>query len=138
MKEKSKILFMNIAKTVAEQSTATRLKVGAICVHENENQIISIGYNGTPPGWDNVCESGDNKTLDHVIHAEANMLGKICQSSVSAKNSTIFLTHSPCMECSKLMCVAGVKRVIYSTEYRCQKGIEFLRKCGIEVEKFTV
>jgi dCMP deaminase len=129
-------MFMNIAKCVAENSTAERLKVGAICVHENENQIISIGYNGTPAGWNNKCEDNDNKTLEHVIHAEANMLGKICQSSVSAKNSTIFITHSPCIECSKLMYIAGVKKVFYNTEYRCKKGIDFLKNCGILVEQF--
>lgn len=135
MKDKHKHAFMDIAKRFAECSTASRLKVGAICVHENENQIISIGYNGTPPGFDNKCEDDNNTTIPEVIHAEANMLAKLCQSECSSKNSIVFLTHSPCIECSKLLLVAGVKQIYYDTEYRKKDGIDFLLKCGVTIEQ---
>lgn len=138
MKDKHKIAFMEIAKRFAQCSTANRLKVGAICVHKNESQIISLGYNGTPEGWDNSCEDDDNNTRPEVIHAEANMLAKICKSECSSDGSIVFLTHSPCIECSKLMYVAGVKQVYYEIEYRKRDGIEFLQKCGILVEQIKI
>ena len=137
MKDKHKQAFMDIAKRFAQCSTANKMKVGAICVHENENQIISIGYNGTPEGWDNQCEDEHNNTFPYVIHAEANMLSKICRSNLSSKNSIVFITHGPCLECSKLIYSAGVKQVYYETEYRKTDGIEFLKRCGVNVEQIN-
>ncbi len=137
MKKKLKDAFMDIAFRFAECSTARRLKVGAICV--KHNRIISIGYNGTPKGWDNNCEdegeNGELTTKKCVIHAESNCLMKLAQSLGGAKNSRMFITHSPCYECAKLIYQAGVKKVYYSKTYRSLDGVLFLKKCGIIVKR---
>ena len=133
MKEKHIKAFMQTAKVFAECSTATRLHVGCIAV--KDNKIISIGYNGTPNGWDNVCEDENNKTLPEVLHAESNMLMKLARTSGGAEGSSVFITHSPCLECAKLIYQSGVKEVYYDTKYRNEEGIKFLKKCGVEVKK---
>ena len=133
MKEKHIKAFMETAKVFAECSTANRLHVGCIAV--KDNKIISIGYNGTPNGWDNVCEDENNKTLPEVLHAESNMLMKLARTSGGAEGSSVFVTHSPCLECAKLIYQSGVKEVYYDIEYRNDEGIKFLKKCGVEVKK---
>lgn len=133
---------MRAAESYAELSYARRLKVGAIIT--KDDRVISIGYNGTPAGWDNNCEdeikwpNGDIKfltTKTEVLHAEANAIGKLAKSSESGNNATMYITHAPCFECSKLIHVAGINKVFYRTQYRNTDGIEFLNKCNIEVEQ---
>ena len=129
MKEKHIHAFMQTAKTFAECSTAKRLHVGCIAV--KDNKIISIGYNGTPNGWDNNCEDDDFKTLPEVLHAESNMLMKLARTTGGAEGSSVFITHSPCLECAKLIYQSGVKEVYYETDYRNKDGVNFLNKCGV-------
>jgi len=124
---------MDIAHRVSKQSYALRLQVGAVCV--KDNQIISLGYNGTPPNWSNVCEDSDNTTNEVVIHAEANMIAKLAKSTISSEDSTVFLTHSPCLECAKILVNCGITGLYYSNKYRCEKGLNHLIKCGIYVHK---
>ena len=130
MKQKHIIAYLKTAQIFAECSTATRLHVGALCV--KHDKIISIGYNGTPSGWSNVCEDEDGKTLPHVVHAEANCLIKLARTGgESALDSTMFCTHSPCMECSKLIYGAGIKTLYYIHAYRALDGVNFLQSVGV-------
>lgn len=122
---------MEIAETVSKMSYAKRLQVGAIVV--KDNRIISIGYNGTPAGWDNNCEDEDNKTKPEVIHAEANAILKLASSNESGKDSVMFLTHAPCMNCAKLIYSAGITHIHYKNEYRDQSGVEFLKRSFVIV-----
>lgn len=142
---------MNTAKIFAELSHARRLKVGAIVV--KDNRIVSIGYNGMPAGWENNCEyeeeilvsdlekgnrlekTGQLKTKPEVLHAETNAIAKLARSTESGDGATMFITHSPCIECAKLIYQSGISAVYYGENYRDDSGIEFLRKSGIEVEK---
>jgi dCMP deaminase len=133
---------MKTAYVFAELSSAIKLKVGAVVV--KDDRIISLGYNGTPTGWDNVCEleiinfqdgSVQLKTKSEVIHAEMNALMKLASSTESGKGAAIFITHSPCMECAKGIYQTGITEVYYTEAYRNVDGIEFLQKCGITVEK---
>lgn len=153
MKDKFINAHMEVAATYARLSSARRLKVGAIVV--KDDRIISIGYNGTPPGWDNNCEDilhtspwinelagGENltytfKTKPEVIHAEANAIAKLARSSESGLDATMFITHAPCMECAKLIFSAGIKQVFYKEEYRDTTGITFLNKCGVDIRKYN-
>ena len=145
MKEKHKQAFMRTAEVFAECSTAVRAKVGAIIV--KDDRIISIGYNGMPSGWDNTCENFvgyDNggkerlNTKPEVLHAEMNALMKLAKSTESGDGSSIFITHSPCLECAKGIYQAGIKEVYYSINYRNTDGIDFLEKCNIKIEKLDV
>ena len=131
---------MKAAEVYAELSSATRLHVG--CVVVKDNTIIGIGYNGMPSGWDNNCEdeikwpNGDIKfltTKPEVLHAETNAIAKLARSNESGLGSDMFITHSPCLDCAKLIFQSGIKRVFYSEEYRDDTGTEFLKKSGIEV-----
>lgn len=137
---------MDVAHRFAQLSTAKRLQVGAIIV--KDDRIISIGYNGMPSGWTNECEHqeleyslghGDDvfrlKTKDEVIHAEANAIAKLAKGSESGLGSTLFLTHSPCIQCAKQIYTAGIVEVFYKEEYRDPAGAEFLRKCNVKVTK---
>ena len=135
-------MYMTIADTVAQQSYAKRLKVGAIVV--KEDRVISIGYNGTPAGWDNCCEEvieqhedgGQvTRTKDEVIHAEANAVAKLARSSESGLDSTMFITHAPCIHCAKVIYGAGIKEVFYRNKYRDDEGLNFLNKCNIKTEQ---
>ena len=126
---------MEIAETVSKMSYAKRLQVGAIVV--KDNRIISIGYNGTPSGWDNNCEDENNKTKPEVIHAEANSIMKLASSNESGKGSVMFLTHAPCIDCAKLIYGSGIVQVYYKHKYRDQSGVEFLKKCNVIVELYT-
>ena len=132
---------MKTAETFAELSHARRLHVGAIVV--KDDRIISIGYNGMPAGWDNDCEDQiydedgfhiTLKTKPEVLHAETNAIAKLARSSDSGLGADLFVTHSPCLDCAKLIYQSGIRRVWYGTEYRDSKGIDFLRQSGVEVE----
>ena len=134
MKDKLINSYMECAETFSKLSSAKRLKVGSVIV--KDGRIISIGYNGTPQGWEsNVCEDENNKTLPEVIHAEMNCINKLAKSTESGEKSMMFITHAPCMECSKSIYGSGIKSVFYKNDYRDRSGIEFLLKCGISVTK---
>ena len=145
---------MATAENYAKLSKAKKLQVGAIVV--KDNRVISIGYNGTPAGWDNECENEIREdsfyvidpggpeypcssirleTKPEVIHAEANAIAKLARSNESGLASTMFITHSPCFECSKLIHIAGIRKVYFRNQYRNTNGLEFLKKCNIEVEQ---
>jgi dCMP deaminase len=124
---------MRAAENYSQLSSAKKLQVG--CVIVKNDTIIGIGYNGTPSGWDNTCEDENFKTKDEVIHAESNALMKVARSTNSTEGSVAFITHAPCIHCSKLLYQAGVKEVYYRNEYRCTDGIEFLKKCNIGVHR---
>lgn len=125
-------VFMNIAKEVSTLSHCVRFKVGAVLV--KDGNIISFGYNGTPAGMDNGCEK-DNVTVPHVIHAECNAILKAAKNGNSVDRSTIYLTLSPCLDCSKLILQSGIKRVVYLIAYRNLEGIDFLKQF-ISVEQY--
>jgi dCMP deaminase len=137
MKEKFKRAYMQTAQTFAELSHAQRLKVGCIVV--KDDRVISIGYNGMPAGWSNICEDiledGSTKTKPEVLHAEMNSLMKLAKSTESGNQAAMFVTHSPCLECAKSIYQAGISEVYYQHDYRSADGVEFLRKCGIKIEK---
>ena len=122
--------YLRMAQIWSENSYCVRRKVGALIV--KGNMIISDGYNGTPSGFPNVCEEND-VTLPYVLHAEANAITKVARSNNSSEGSTLYVTASPCMECSKLIIQSGIKRVVFSDLYRIQDGIELLRKAGVRV-----
>ena len=135
---------MDVAERFAKLSSAKRLQVGAIIV--KDDRIISIGYNGMPAGWTNECEElieihedggTITKTKDEVIHAEANAIAKLAKSSESGDDSTMFLTHAPCIHCAKQVYTAGIKKVYYRNSYRDTIGIDFLNRCGISVEQIS-
>ena len=133
-KEKQEILdkrYMRMANIWAENSYCQRRKVGALIV--KDKMIISDGYNGTPSGFENVCEDEHNTTKPYVLHAEANAITKIARSNNSSNGATLYVTASPCIECSKLIIQAGIKRVVYSEKYRLEDGIDLLKRAGIEV-----
>ena len=115
----------------AENSYCERRKVGALVV--KDKMIISDGYNGTPAGFENVCEDPNNVTKPYVLHAEANAITKIARSSNNSEGATLYVTASPCIECAKLIIQAGIKRVVYSEKYRLEDGIELLKRANIEV-----
>lgn len=134
MDEKQHILdvrYLKMAMIWAENSYCKRRQVGALVV--KDQMIISDGYNGTPSGFDNICEDDNNVTFPYVLHAEANAITKLARSSNNSDGSTLYVTDSPCLECSKLIIQAGIKRVVYSREYRLTDGVELLKKAGIEV-----
>ena len=122
--------YLKMARIWAENSYCQRRQVGALIV--KNKMIISDGYNGTPSGFENVCEEND-VTKPYVLHAEANAITKIARSHNSSDGATLYVTASPCLECSKLIIQAGIKRVVYSEKYRLEDGIELLRRAGIEV-----
>lgn len=123
--------YIRMASIWAENSYCTRRKVGALIV--KDKMIISDGYNGTPSGFENVCEDDNGLTKPYVLHAEANAITKIARSNNSSDGATMYVTTSPCIECAKLIIQAGIKRVIYSEKYRLEDGLELLKKAGIEV-----
>ncbi len=123
--------YLRMAEIWAENSYCKRRQVGALLV--KDKMIISDGYNGTPSGFENNCEDTDNHTYPYVLHAEANAITKVARSNNSSAGSTLYITDSPCMECSKLIIQAGVKRVVFSRLYRITDGLDLLRKAGVEV-----
>ena len=134
-KSKQRLLderYLRMARIWAENSYCQRRRVGALLV--KEKAIISDGYNGTPSGFENVCEDENNRTKPYVLHAEANAITKVAKSNNSSQDSTLYVTASPCIECAKLIIQAGIKRVVYSEIYRCTDGLDLLRQAGIDVE----
>jgi len=127
--------YMDMCLRWAQLSVAQRKKVGALVV--KDGQIISDGFNGTPTGFENVCEDAGGKTLPEVLHAESNALMKLAQSTQSSTNSTLYVTLSPCYQCAKLIVQSGVKRVVYLVEYSDTRGVDLLKKCNVEVENLS-
>ena len=125
--------YMEMAAVWATNSYCKRRQVGALLV--KDRMIISDGYNGTPSGFENICEDENGVTKPYVLHAEANAISKIAKSGNSALDATLYVTASPCLECAKLIIQSGIKRVVYRDEYRLTDGIDLLRRAGIEVEK---
>ncbi len=123
--------YLRMALIWAENSYCVRRKVGALVV--KEKMIISDGYNGTPSGFENVCEDDNNVTKSYVLHAEANAITKLARSSNNSDGATLYVTASPCIECSKLIIQAGIKRVVYGEQYRLADGIRLLERAGVEV-----
>lgn len=128
--------YLRMAHIWAENSYCTRRKVGALIV--KDKMIISDGYNGTPSGFENVCEDQNNITLPYVLHAEANAITKIARSNNNSENATLYVTDAPCIECAKLIIQAGIRRVIYNRSYRVEDGINLLRRAGIIVEQIDM
>jgi dCMP deaminase len=128
--------YLRMAKVWAENSYCQRRQVGALIV--KDKMIISDGYNGTPSGFENVCETEDGVTKPYVLHAEANAITKIARSGNNSDGATLYVTDSPCIECSKLIIQAGIKRVVYGREYRLTDGIDLLKKAGIIIEYLPV
>jgi len=140
-------VHMRVAEVYSEVSSARRLQVG--CVIVKNNTIIGIGYNGMPSGWDNNCEDEIGevinsankiveirlKTKPEVLHAESNALAKVARSTNSSEGATLYVTHAPCLECSKLIYQSGINSVFYRNEYRDSAGINFLNKCEVHVNK---
>lgn len=124
--------YLRMASIWAENSYCKRRRVGALIV--KGQMIISDGYNGTPSGFENVCEDEQNVTLPYVLHAEANAITKVAASSNSSKGSTIYVTSAPCIECAKLIIQSGIIRVVYSEKYRTEEGCDLLKKANIQVD----
>ena len=123
--------YLRMARIWAENSYCTRRKVGALIV--KDKMIISDGYNGTPSGFENVCELDNGTTKPYVLHAEANAITKIAKSGNNSDGATLYVTASPCLECSKLIIQSGIRRVVYSENYRLTDGIDLLKRAGVEV-----
>lgn len=159
MKPKFIKYYMNLAELTAELSQAVRLKVGSVIVRDN--QILATGYNGTPSGWDNTCESVEEchdvrdtyfaddwryepetrkytrlKTRPEVIHSESNAILKVARSTESSVNATMFCTHAPCIDCAKLIYQSGINTLYYRNTYRSDSGIDFLLKSGVNVQRY--
>ena len=124
--------YVRMARIWAENSYCKRRQVGALVV--KNKAIISDGYNGTPSGFENICEDENNVTKPYVLHAEANAISKVARSHNSSDGATLYVTASPCIECSKLIIQAGIRRVVYGELYRLTDGIDLLKRAGIEVE----
>lgn len=129
--EKLDARYLRMAQIWAENSYCVRRKVGALVV--KEKMIISDGYNGTPSGFENICEDENNVTKPYVLHAEANAITKLARSSNNSDGATLYVTASPCIECAKLIIQAGIKRVVYGEKYRLEDGINLLKRAGIQV-----
>jgi len=123
--------YLRMAMVWGELSYCKRRKVGALIV--KDKMIISDGYNGTPSGFENVCEDENHYTKWYVLHAEANAILKVASSTQSTKGATLYITLSPCKECSKLIHQSGIKRVVYSKKYKDDSGLTFLKKAGVEI-----
>jgi len=134
VKEKQQLLdqrYLKMAAIWAENSYCRRRKVGALLV--KDKMIISDGYNGTPSGFENICEDENGMTKPYVLHAEANAITKVAKSNNSSDGATLYVTSSPCMECAKLIIQAGIRRVVFTDNYRTEDGIHLLRRANIEV-----
>ena len=125
--------YLEMARVWASNSYCKRRQVGALIV--KDRMIISDGYNGTPSGFENICEDESGATKPYVLHAEANAITKVAKSGNSSQGATLYVTASPCLECAKLIIQAGIKRVVYRDEYRLTDGIDLLSRAGIEVEE---
>ncbi len=140
MKSKKQYLldqrYLKMAATWAQNSYCERRQVGALLV--KEKMIISDGYNGTPSGFENICEGEEGKTKPYVLHAEANAITKVAKSNNSSDGATLYVTSSPCLECSKLIIQAGIKRVVFTDKYRLESGLQLLERAGIEVVQIDI
>ena len=128
--------YLEMAHVWAKNSYCQRRQVGALIV--KDRMIISDGYNGTPSGFENVCEDDTGTTKQYVLHAEANAITKVAKSNNSSAGATLYVTDSPCVECSKLIIQAGISRVVYDREYRITDGLDLLRRAGVEVVHFDM
>lgn len=128
--------YLRMALVWSANSYCKRRKVGAILV--KDRMIISDGFNGTPSRFENICEDEEGKTKPYVLHAEANAISKVAKSGNDSSGATLYVTDAPCMECSKLIIQAGIKRVVYMIEYRVRDGIDLLRRAGVEVTKYEL
>lgn len=128
--------YLRMASIWAENSYCVRRKVGALIV--KDKMIISDGYNGTPSGFENVCEDDEGHTKPYVLHAEANAITKVAKSANNCDGSTLYITAAPCIECSKLIIQAGIRRVVYSEDYRSEEGLNLLRRVGIECVQYEL
>jgi dCMP deaminase len=137
--------YLRLAKETASLSRAVKLRVGAIIVTADD--AIVYGWNGMPAKsktylWDNVCEyeiaDGSLKTFDEVLHAEANALSKLAKSTLSGRSASIFCTHSPCINCAKMIYQAGITSMYYLEDYRCDSGVVFLQRCGVNISKVDI
>ena len=128
--------YIRMATIWAENSYCTRRQVGALIV--KNQRIISDGYNGTPAGFENICEDENNVTKPYVLHAEANAITKVAKSANNCDGSTLYITASPCIECAKLIIQAGIKRVVYADPYRNDDGVQLLKRVGIECVQVTL
>ncbi|MBN1158687.1 MAG: dCMP deaminase family protein [Bacteroidales bacterium] len=124
--------YLEMARIWAGNSYCRRRQVGALIV--KGKMIISDGYNGTPSGFENICEDENYNTKPYVLHAEANAITKVAKSNNSSEGATLYITSSPCLECAKLIIQSGIRRVVYCDNYRTEAGIELLKKAGIEVQ----
>lgn len=124
--------YLRMARIWAENSYCKRRQVGALVV--KDKMIISDGYNGTPSGFENICEDESGVTKPYVLHAEANAITKLARSGNNSEGSTLYVTASPCIECAKLIIQAGIRRVVYAEKYRLTDGIDLLTRAGVEVE----
>jgi dCMP deaminase len=134
--KKQKLLdqrYLKMAMIWSQNSYCKRRQVGALIV--KDKMIISDGYNGTPSGFENICEDENNQTKPYVLHAEANAITKVAKSGNSSEGSTLYVTSSPCLECSKLIIQAGIKRVVFTESYRLEDGINLLKRAEIEVKQ---
>ena len=127
--------YLRIAKEWGKLSHCQRKQVGALIV--KDRMIISDGYNGTPTGFENPCEDEEGYTKWYVLHAEANAILKVAGSTQSCKGATLYITMSPCKECSKLIHQSGITRLVYQIDYKDNSGIDFLEKAGVEIEQIT-
>lgn len=127
--------YLRIAREWGKLSHCQRKQVGALIV--KDRMIISDGYNGTPTGFENPCEDEDGYTKWYVLHAEANAILKVAGSTQSCKGATLYITMSPCKECSKLIHQSGITRLVYQIDYKDNSGIDFLEKAGVEIEQIT-
>ena len=129
--------YLEMARVWAKNSYCTRRKVGALLV--KDRMIISDGFNGTPAGFENICEDpATGKTKPYVLHAEANAITKVAKSGNNSQGATLYVTDAPCLECAKLIIQAGIRRVVYLIEYSVRDGIELLRRAGVEVCKYDM
>ena len=127
--------YLRMARIWAENSYCRRRQVGALLV--KDKMIISDGYNGTPAGFENICEDEHDHTKAYVLHAEANAITKVAQTNNSSRGATLYVTTAPCIECAKLIIQAGIRRVVYGESYRLTDGIDLLRRVGIECEEIN-
>lgn len=128
--------YLQMADIWSQNSYCKRRQVGALLI--KDQMIISDGYNGTPSGFENVCEDENNKTKPYVLHAEANAITKVAKSGNSSNGATLYVTSSPCLECSKLIIQAGIKRVVFTESYRLEDGINLLKRANIEIEQVDI
>jgi dCMP deaminase len=128
--------YLEMAQIWAKNSYCIRRQVGALIV--KDRMIISDGYNGTPEGFENVCEDENNKTKPYVLHAEANAITKVAKSNNSSDGATLYITTSPCMECAKLIIQSGIRRVVFCDNYHSEEGIQLLKRAEIDVDYFEI